>query len=1134
MEPISILVSYLISLAAGVRTEAILKKQTEKRQQKLAKIEKTQQIQSFKDYHALVGEMQSLGNQLVTETKQIADLPDEAKALIDLFAERDFLHELAQWLVMWDIEEGMKAQQVLESRMSTVLEKSGANPEYIDQIKNTYFALAAQEISRNPVLANWRHQLCLNALSKEVTQILQLAKKKAGQYSLEQRQQAFDHYRNLTLESCDILDLAGLPEDDRHLATQKFILRQFYVPLRLNVEMARDAEISLEKLEQLESRREKQRLYAAGRFGNLSQGTDLKRVSVGERIDAAQRLVVLGDPGAGKTTLIRWLVTAYLLKMKADPDFAELPDVATLPDKAWLPVLIRCRELDESCFTGALDDILRQTLRRAQMTEQEADILLAVLREQLADGKALLLLDGLDEITDATTRARFCRQIESIGVAYPLVPIITTSRIVGYREMPFRLGRGFEQATVTELSKEDKDEFARRWCTATEPEERQKKTANDLIHAIHSSDRIERLSGNPMLLTTLALVKRKVGKLPNRRADLYYEAVQVLLNWRSEVDDPIDRREAIPQLEYVAYEMCRRGVQRLREDEILELLDNVRKDYPNIRPIKKHNAEEFLHLLERRTSILVEAGTVRHNGMPVPVFEFRHLTFQEYLAGLALVEGRFPNRDKSLSLPERIAALAGQTELKFSPFFGKKEHTVSENWREALRLCISCCNDDDVDEALNAIVTPLGNEDAAITARPRAILAGSCLADEPNVSEEMALEVLQKLVGQVQDRDGSDEVDTSLDAVAIEFARSEWAERLQVLLVAEFCQRDAKNRSNFGGLCAIIGETLVPYEPDLLTQWFDNAIVELNSNNEEAKAIEKALTILAVAFNDFSGREGLSESMGFKLVHALINMLGRAAHVAHAAAWTLNWVVKGNSKKYGNTTYYCPDYDGSGWILLAEENLVQILDILSIPNFDSEVTVILILILSDANYSPAVEPLIAKLDDDDFEVRKTAIEALGEIKDSRAVEPLIAKLDDKEVGSAVAYALGKIKDSRAVEPLIAKLDDKEVGIVAAEALGKIKDSRAVEPLIAKLDDDDSNVRSQALGALAKICRDEVDQKLLSVFLTGDFAWHDPKEPISERQVAKAASELKLTPEEVRQRYEALARAFNLTLAWQSQ
>jgi hypothetical protein len=282
MEPITTILSYLISLAAGFRTDALLKKEAEKRQQKLAIIANTEQRQVFKDTNALAGELQHISCQIVKQFKDELEISDQDELLLNLFTDYDFLFGIAQWLVMWDIEEGIKAQKALESRMFDVLKASRANDEYIRQVKTTYFALATREMSRNPVLVNWRHQLCLNALHQKVDQLRQFAAEQAGQYSSEQRQQAFDHYRNLTLESCDILDLAGLPEDDRHLATQKFILRQFYVPLRLNVEMARDAEISIEKLEQLESRREKQRLYAAGRA--LSQTADLKRVSVGERI----------------------------------------------------------------------------------------------------------------------------------------------------------------------------------------------------------------------------------------------------------------------------------------------------------------------------------------------------------------------------------------------------------------------------------------------------------------------------------------------------------------------------------------------------------------------------------------------------------------------------------------------------------------------------------------------------------------------------------------------------------------------------------------------------------------------------------------------------------------------------------
>ena len=81
----------------------------------------------------------------------------------------------------------------------------------------------------------------------------------------------------------------------------------------------------------------------------------------------------------------------------------------------------------------------------------------------------------------------------------------------------------------------------------------------------------------------------------------------------------------------------------------------------------------------------------------MPAYEFRHLTFQEYLAGLALVEGRFPNRDEK-SLAENVSPLAGQTSAE-----GDSADLTIENWREALRLCVMSCNDDDVDSVLLAI-----------------------------------------------------------------------------------------------------------------------------------------------------------------------------------------------------------------------------------------------------------------------------------------------------------------------------------------------------------------------------------------------------------------------------------------------
>jgi hypothetical protein len=193
---------------------------------------------------------------------------------------------------------------------------------------------------------------------------------------------------------------------------------------------------------------------------------------------------------------------------------------------------------------------------------------------------------------------------------------------------------GFEHGVIAELNREDKDLFARRWVEVTEqhqPAAEKTKRVKELIDALHSSDRIERLTSNPMLLTTLALVKRKVGKLPNRRNKLYAEAVSVLLNWNPRLYQTIEEDEAIPQLEYLAYEMCRRGVQRLTDDEVLDLLDKLRNEYPNVRAIRRREPQAFLALLESRSSIFIKSGGIwqKNKGQEKPVWEFRHPTFSK-------------------------------------------------------------------------------------------------------------------------------------------------------------------------------------------------------------------------------------------------------------------------------------------------------------------------------------------------------------------------------------------------------------------------------------------------------------------------------------------------------------------------
>ena len=122
-------------------------------------------------------------------------------------------------------------------------------------------------------------------------------------------------------------------------------------------------------------------------------------------------------------------------------------------------------------------------------------------------------------------------------------------------------------------------------------------------------------------------MKRKVGKLPNKRHKLYAKAVEVLLNWNLERFEALEEDEALPQLEYIAFFMCKQGIQRIGRDDLLDLLDRFRLDHPNLRAVKKRSPEKFLSLLEARSSILIQCGSIwekrrkRKTGVGIPPFD---------------------------------------------------------------------------------------------------------------------------------------------------------------------------------------------------------------------------------------------------------------------------------------------------------------------------------------------------------------------------------------------------------------------------------------------------------------------------------------------------------------------------------
>lgn len=880
----------------------------------------------------------------------------------------------------------------------------------------------------------------------------------------------------------DIIDLAGLPEDDRHLAMQRFVVRQLFVPLTLSIDSNADVTTgSSNRVAVVQSATEDTK-DSATPSSELSLGDWLSQevTSVTGEEARAPRLILLGDPGGGKTTLLRWLATAYLLRFQGDPDLERLPAVESLPVLKWLPVLVRCRDLEPNKVgQAALDYLLRQTIAKMELESHDINPLLQLLRTMLAAGDAILLVDGLDEIADIRLRAAFCARLESIATRFKKAPILATSRIVGYREMNRRFGQGFTQARLGELSSESKDEFVARWCevTVADPGRRDAEVER-LRSAIHATDRIERLTTNPMLLTTMALVQRKVGKLPTRRHKLYWEAVNVLLNWRSEVDEPLDPDEALPQLEYIAYAMCQQGVQRLRRDQVMELLDGVRRDYGNIRPIRRLDPEVFLGELERRTALLVAVGETPFEGRPVPVYEFRHLTFQEYLAALALIKGRFPGHRAGTTLAQRVRPLASTLAEKSTPS-GSVEVVVSESWREPLRLCVASCNDDDVDPVLDAILIA----DEPSESRPRALLALSCLADEPNVGADMAKRIVATFAHEVTLGDGSGRPRTGADKAAIEVAGSGWRTALLAGLMREFHESAA--REPVGGLAAMMAAGEIPPDATARAAWM-RAQVKKMANRDPLIACEGALFVLQAAYTAQAVPVG-------RLVDGLLALSAGTPADLHASVWSLAWL-----------TSNCFAADGA-WskhrARFREAYEARLLPLIEAGKAEEIVVGWLLRMAQDLRVIAALEPAITLIGANS-PVRWEAIETLGRLGGERALTVLadLAQKGVEDVKSSIVRALNMI-----------------------EAPG---DGSAAKGLLVH---SDAGIRRAAVGILVRSRGSQREATLMSKDFDGVGPWIDPTEPVDNSRLAAALAAVGSTRSRIMGDYRRFGEYYGLVL-----
>jgi predicted NACHT family NTPase len=382
-----------------------------------------------------------------------------------------------------------------------------------------------------------------------------------------------------------------------------------------------------------------------------------------EVFSESHNIVILGDPGAGKTTFLRYIaLTCSRARINATNLSGHISARTQLKQEFGftshpLPIFVFLNRFRDPGFwnnSKSMLDAIRDELASNDMLRH---IPKTFFEDKLRNGECLFLLDAFDELGSQEARDTVATKIGELAAASPPGNrFLVSSRIVGYNGQ--LRSYGFDGYAIQRLSWESVKQLVGRWYAYLG----ETKLQEQLIGALQANPRLFDLAANPMLLSLIVLVQYVQRIIPDRRHVLYDECIKILVerryappSIRMTFDKIISSDDAIRLLREIAQFMHISRVREIARNMLVEVVIPERMERLLITLPPLATYAEVLRNIEERSQLLVERG---FNDRGEPVMAFSHLTFQEYLASVAFREAAAGAGEAAIStdLLERYAA----------------------------------------------------------------------------------------------------------------------------------------------------------------------------------------------------------------------------------------------------------------------------------------------------------------------------------------------------------------------------------------------------------------------------------------------------------------------------------------------